>query len=457
MSRGLAPLLAAVTLAVGSYGRAEAASAGPAAVAPPVVIVVFDALRADHLGLYGYRARPTSPTFDRLAGESIVLDDARAAAPYTLASVATLLTGRPPDEHTLTTFERALPRDVPTLPHALASSGYRSLVASRSGILHGFALEDSFELELVDPQLTEDPRAFRSRWKEGIGTLAAGPQPWFAYLHFFPPHAPYRPPKAFTVPFVLPNVEGVSGSIAFLRALDSGATKLGAAALDALVARYDANIRYADHELADLLDHLGKLGVLERAWLVVTSDHGEAFGEHGRFEHNSTVYEEMVKVPLLVRPPGGAQRATRIGEPVGLVDLAPTVLAWAGQPVPAEMAGRPLPLAPGARYAARPRPITLRSASPPVRFGITDGDWKYVRPLDDSAASSIASEELYDLAADPRERTNLAGTRGDVLARFRESAAQELARQRAHAAAPRTLEAMPSETGDALRALGYVQ
>ncbi len=424
------------------------------APAPPVVIVVFDALRADHLGCYGYRARPTSPTFDRLAKESIVFDAARAAAPYTLASVATLLTGRPPEEHTLTSFERALPVEVATLPKLLADARYRSMVASRSGILHGFGLEDAFELRFVDPVLTEDLRTYRERWKDAIGSLATDGQPWFAYLHFFPPHAPYRPPKAFTVPFAIPNVAGVSGSVAFLQALDRGEARLDAAGLDALLARYDANVRYADHELADLLDHLEKLGVLDHAWLVVTSDHGEAFGEHGRFEHNSTVYDEMLRVPLLVRPPGGARAGARIGESVGLVDLAPTVLSWANRAVPDAMAGRSLPLAPGARYAARARPVTFRSASPPERFGVTDGDWKYVRLL---ASADEAAEELYDLHADPHERTNLATARGDVRNRFRVLAETELGRQRASAARQRALDAMPAATNDALRALGYVQ
>ncbi len=421
---------------------------------PPVVIVVFDALRADHLGCYGYRARPTSPNFDRLAQESIVFEAARAAAPYTLASVATLLTGRPPDEHTLTSFERALPVEVATLPQLLTDARYRSLVASRSGILHGFGIEAAFELRFVDPALTEDLRTFRKRWKDAIGSLAASNEPWFAYLHFFPPHAPYRPPKAFVVPFAIPNVAGVSGSIKLLQALDRGEARLDAAGLDALLARYDANVRYADHELADLLGHLGTLGVLDHAWLVVTSDHGEAFGEHGRFEHNSTIYDEMLRVPLLVRPPGGTQAGARIREPVGLVDLAPTVLAWANRTPPDAMSGRPLPLAAHARFAARARPLAFRSASPPERFGITDGGWKYIRSL---ASADDAAEELYDLNADPHERANLATTRSEVRDRFRVLAEAELGRQRASAAPQRMLDAMPAETSDALRALGYVQ
>ena len=433
---------------------AGGAAAEPPAVPPPVVIVVFDALRADHLGAYGYRVRPTSPAFDQLARESVLFTTVRAPAPYTLASVATMLTGRTPGEHTLTTFERALPAEVPTLPRLLAPAGYRAMVASRSGILHGFGLENDFELRFVDPKLTDDVRAFRRAWKDALANLSSGGRPWLAYLHFFPPHAPYRPPKGFQVPFAVPDVAGVSGAVAFLQSLDRGEIRLGGDARDALLARYDANIRYADHELADLLGHLRELEILDRAWLVVTSDHGEAFGEHGRFEHNSTVYDEMLRVPLLVRPPGGLGKQTRVEEPVGLVDLAPTVLSWASQPVPVTFAGRMWPLSERARYAARARLVSARSASAPEWFAITDGDWKYLRPL---AWAPGGPEELYDLAADPRERSNRAATRTDQLVRLREAADRELAREQEQAAAPQPVQAIPADTADALRALGYVQ
>ncbi len=455
--RGVAALLAALAVSAATLLGWDAGGAGaaePPAAPPPVVIVVFDALRPDHLGAYGYRARATSPAFDRLARESILFSTARAAAPYTLASVATLLTGRPPDEHNLTTFERTLPPEVATLPRLLAPAGYRSVVASRSGILSGFGIENDFELRFVDPKLTDDVRAFRRAWKDAVGTLSGGGRPWFAYLHFFPPHAPYRPPKGFAVPFAVPDVPGVSGAVAFLQSLDRGETKLDAAAREALLARYDANVRYADHELDDLLAHLRERKVLDTAWLVVTSDHGEAFGEHGRYEHNSTVYDEMLRVPLLVRPPDGLAKGTRVEEPVGLVDVAPTVLAWAAQPVPEALAGRGLPLSESARYAARTRLVTARSASPPEWFAITDGDWKYVRPL---AWAPGGAEELYDLTEDAGERTNLAGARPGELARLRAAADRELALQRERAATARALSTMPADTADALRALGYVQ
>ncbi|MBK7977675.1 MAG: sulfatase [Deltaproteobacteria bacterium] len=452
---GLLALGAALSAAARAEGTTPAAHAAETpATTPSVVIVVFDALRPDHLGAYGYRTRPTSPTFDRLAEESVLFATARSSAPYTLASVATILTGRPPDEHTLTTFERALPAEVPTLPRLLAPAGYRSVVASRSGILRGFGIEDDFELRFVDPKLTGDARAFRRAWKEALTTLASGERPWLAYLHFFPPHAPYRPPKGFALPFELPSAAGVSGAVAFLQSLDRGEVKLDDAGREALLARYDANIRVADHELDDLLAYLRGLEVLERVWLVVTSDHGEAFGEHGRFEHNSTVYDEMVRVPLLVRPPGGLAKGIRVEEPVGLVDLAPTVLTWASQPVPTTFAGRMWPLSERARYAARTRPVTVRSASPPEWFAITDGDWKYMRPL---AWARGGPEQLYDVTSDPRERNDVAASRPDLLGRMRTAADRELALQREHAATTRPLSAMPADTADALRALGYVQ
>ena len=246
----------------------------------------------------------------------------------------------------------------------------------------------------------------------------------------------------------------MSGAVAFLQSLDRGEARLDGEARDALLARYDANVRYADHELADLLAHLRGLGVLDRAWLIVTSDHGEAFGEHGRFEHNSTVYDEMLRVPLLVRPPDGLAKGIRVEEPVGLVDLAPTVLSWTGQPIPATFAGRMWPLSERAPYAARARLVSARSASAPEWFAITDGDWKYLRPL---ASAPGGREELYDLAADPRERTNLAATRTDSLGRLREAADRELACEREQAATPRPLRVIPADTADALRALGYVQ
>src|SRR5262249_20594450 len=146
--------------------------------------------------------------------------------------------------------------------------------------------------------------------------------------------------------------------------------------------------------------------------------------------HNSTVYDEMLRVPLLVRPPRGLRGPQRIAEPVGLVDLAPSISTWASVPLPAELAGRPLPVATVFHAGDRARPLTARSASSPERFAIVDRDWKYVRALADDGSS----DELYDLATDPGEHANRVSQDTDRLLALRAAAQREIDLQRAHAA-----------------------
>ena len=428
---------------------APVAAAGDArAERPSIVLVILDSLRSDRLGVYGHD-RPTSPRIDAFARESVLFERCYAPAPYTISSVTSLLTGLPPDTHGMTTWEGRLPEAHRVLPEVLGEAGYRSLVATRSGVFRGFGLEEEFDVQVIDLDLAKNTKIFRRTWREALRAEAERPEPVFAYFHFLPPHAPYEPPPEMPIPFPMPDLTGVSGQPHFLRALDHGRVYLTPAQRDAVLALYDANIVYADILFGLLLDALDEVG-LGDAWVILTSDHGEAFGEHGRWEHNSTVYEEMIRVPLIVRPPGGVSPGRRSGSWSSLLDLYPSILGWAGLDVAPDLPGRALHLE--ARSDLEPpRVHTSRTDAGANRWAIIHEGFKYIGPVQEPGL-----EELYDLLRDPEERDNLIHKRPDLRRRYRRDAARQRKEHESRIIAVVERGEMDAATEANLRALGYL-
>ncbi len=449
----------AVLLALAAAAGAAAACApggGPAPGAPNLVLVVADTLRADRLGAYGY-GRGTSPSFDRLAAEAALFEQARAQAPCTFPSVNSLLTSRPAWAFSGRPAGRlGIPDALPSLAVHLRRAGYRTAAVSASPVVRaqpgainregGFGR--GFDL-FLDGCTWRDGRCVGRRAETLLGLL---PEPFFLYLHYLDPHDPYAPPplpgrRRFAGP-PPPDPAAAAGDPrpAAARLYATGDAALTPAALAHLEDLYDEEVAWLDARLADLLAALDRRALLDRTLLVVTADHGESFLDHGHLRHCRSLYDDELRVPLLVRPPGGTP-ARRIPDPVALLDVAPTILDYAGLHPPA-LAGRTL--RPWLESTGRPTlPVT---SSAGTARALVVGRWKLIHDLD------TGQSLLYDLRADPGETRDLAPTHPEIRTRLLtllDRHLREVEGEGLTATTPRLDQSR--ELHDQLRALGYLQ
>jgi arylsulfatase A-like enzyme len=303
---------------------------------PNVIVVLIDTLRADHLGCYGY-GKETSPAIDAFAKDASLFERAFAQSSWTKPSVASLLTGLLPRSHTANRREDALPGEALTLAERLGALGYRTAgfvtntnVAAEFGFAQGF---ETYEL-LLDA----DERLGYARAEVLVDRALAlleerGEEPFFLYLHFTDPHDPYT----FT-----PGGKESVGSTDFMEALEAGEIPSDARTREKLLELYDEKIRYLDRELGRLFDDLRKMELYRDSLIVLVSDHGEEFEEHGWWRHGKTLYQEQLHIPFLVKWPEGAAAGRRLQNAVQQVDLVPTVLDFLGEPLPRDLPGRSL-------------------------------------------------------------------------------------------------------------------
>lgn len=335
----------------------------PAGDRPNLVIVSIDTLRADRVGAYGH-ARPTTPRIDQLAAEGVLFENAFSHAPTTAPSHMTLFTGLYPEAHRVRNMfngekrlsDRWLGPGIPTLAGILRDAGYTTVARTAGGNLggtSGFARGfDSF-VGISGRDVTDE---FRAASQE-LSRLAGEFEPFFLFVHTYEVHAPYLPPKRYRDQFVDPDyrgrIIGDSGKLARVskggytqrhRAFWDRVDRESPADMNHLLDLYDAGVRYTDDALGMLLDRIDASGVGDRTIVVVLSDHGEEFGEHGGFEHQA-LWRELLQVPLVMRVPeairtGWSER--RVSEVVGLVDVLPTLLELLSIPAPSHLHGRSL-------------------------------------------------------------------------------------------------------------------
>lgn len=381
-------------------------TAGCGEPAPPpvrgIVLISIDTLRADHLGAYGYH-RDTSPFLDRLAARGVLFERAVAHYPNTLTSHMSLLTGLYPAEHGVFPPDGVLSPSIPTLPELLAAAGWRTAGFVEDGYVNG---EYGFE------------RGF-SRWHDEVGrylptqveqTIERGvsflrevaetgeAEPFFLFLHTYAVHDPYDPPA----PFASRYWQGPRPAGAFhpvgpeLLAFNRRQGELPEAAREWLVARYDGSIRYADSVLAGFFAQLERLGLTDEVAVVVTSDHGEEFLEHGRLAHTQ-VYDETLHVPLLVIHPGFEPR--RVPTLVQGIDLFPTLLELAGVGVPEHASGRSL--VPDLRGRAAPRRARAYAETDQgrVRTLYRQAEGELLQLVDARLAATFPRRARFDLPA----------------------------------------------------------
>jgi arylsulfatase A-like enzyme len=414
---------------------------GPARRA--LVWISQDTVRADHLGAYRY-ARATSPAFDRFAAQAILFERAHAPASWTLPSLASQILSRYPSFHgAVLRGLGADPRHA-TLFERLADAGFTVLgvtgnlfVSPERNLADGF---DVFRYSgLRADALTRHARGLLD--ESGGGDVAL-------FVHYMDPHFSYDPPPPFDTAFDTGYRGPIDGKN-FRQARTS-------AEVEHVKALYDGELLFTDQQIDALLQDIGRRGLLERAVVAYTADHGEEFKEHGAWGHADTLYEELLHVPFALRVPGVPPR--RLPEKVCLVDLAPTVLDLFGLPVPASFQGRSL--APLIRGGKLPEQLTYAETSQThdrnQKVAVREGRLKYVMnvPRGREAEPRILREELFDLDNDPAERASLAAE-GD-RERLRRYALAYLARARAQATEPVAVSLSPTVL-ERLRALGYVQ
>ena len=366
---------------------------------PDIVVVVLDAARADHFGVYGYE-RDTTPRIDALAAESLVFRHAFATASYTVASMPTMLTGLSFIDHGMFWREHVLADGIDTLAEHLRTAGYRTVCLSANpnhAVARGLGQGCDEFVEFwrrAAPPRSLDPYRVSSRGRQELE--AGSDEPLFLLLHYVPPHEPYTPADGFDIFGDDAYAGDYDGSRDTILDIDTGRLRPTAADLAEIVSLYDGNLLTGDDAVGQVLDALRAGDRWDDTVVLVVSDHGEAFQEHGRMSHNTTVYDEMIRVPFVLRlPRGEVPDGVDTDGLVSLEDVVPTLLRVAGVSEAVTSSGVDLL---GERDAPRRRAIVARTAANPATYAYRTGGWKLI--------TGGGPSELYDLVSDPAEAEN---------------------------------------------------
>ena len=418
----------------------------------PIVLISVDCLRPDHMRLYGYW-RDTTPNLDAFAQDSIVFETASAASSWTLPSHMSMLTGLTPSFHAVSR-ERKLATSIPYLPQILSKAGYEI-----DGIVSGAYLSPSFGFE----RGFHNYRVLTDRAQQvvdaALGLLQRTEgRDFFLFVHLFDPHWRYLPPEDFVERFGPrpPQLE------ALLNKVIERQPPSGPEDIEHLKTLYDGEIAYVDRELGRLLDWLRVQGLYQDSLIIVTSDHGEAFYEHGYWQHSETLYEEMTRVPLIVKLPGNSGHRG-VETPVSHVDIFATILQAAGLPPPPSQ-GRSLTGRTGASDDSKTISEVIWWADEDTRkiVSLRSQHLKYIASFeataqDDLTIHKMLREELYDLSADAEERNNLETSRYMTAFRGELDALLDQARKFRADQEKGGPVVIDDEVRERLRALGYMQ
>ncbi|MBI3544091.1 MAG: sulfatase [Deltaproteobacteria bacterium] len=405
---------------------------GAAAKKPNVILISIDTLAADHMSLHGY-FRETTPFLTQLARENVMFDTCFSQAAYTLASHYSMFTGLYVDTHKVTwrLEEPALAPRHKTLTERLKAAGYRTvwigttsdpMLSLKRGLGRGFDTIHDARLEMG---------AGLKKVKKLLKTLP-GNKPFFLFLHTFMVHDPYRPIPPYDRIFdpgfprriettesallklhpPLTRKEGPQARTQRVRDNFMGQFDLSKQAdHDHLVALYDGGIRTADDAMREIFETFRKLGIYDDSLVVVTSDHGETFGQHGYFLHATPTHEET-HVPLIMKIPGA--RPARVSQMALSIDIVPTILDSLGLPPDADSRLEGQSLLPALQGKAIPRDEYFFSHGLEGMDAVWDSRWKLTH-----AHPSVRTIRLYDLKADPLEHNDLAERRLGVVTKLK--------------------------------------
>ena len=392
-----------------------------------VLIIGVDTLCPDHLGCYGY-GRGTSPEIDALASRGVLFENVISHSPWTLPSFATVFTSLYPTQHGASALNSQLRTDHPTLAMMLLKRGYSTAAIINAPFLRPeFKLDRGFEFYDYKPP-------FADRLADGTTTDALAwidghmGEPFFMFVHYFDPHLPYRPPPPYDTRFYPDYAGDLTASFDLnlfprARATNFETMKsLTAEDWDYIRALYDGEIAFTDRAVGRLIAGLDERGLTDNTLIVFLSDHGEEFFEHQGFEHGHTLYDELIKVPLIVSLPGRVPERARVTEHARLVDIAPTILDFLGIDCADHLEGVSLkPMIDGGETCGGGRGLL------PAGIGFSESmlygtERKCVVAYPWKCIYDIVSGEhlLFNLNADPDENENLADTNPEALGAVRE-------------------------------------
>jgi arylsulfatase A-like enzyme len=385
-----------------------------------VLLIGIDTLRPDHLSCYGYD-KPTSPNLDKLAQEGVLFENVLSPSPWTLPSFATVVTSLYPTQHGANAFGARIKTTFPSLPMMLLKQGYTTAAFVNAPYLYpGCGMSRGFELYDVMPGGLD--RSAAGTTADALKWLDSNSgRPFFLFVHYFDPHYPYEPPAAYRGRFG-PGEPGPGGPVPEKtfgadilmesrqdRSIDlAKVTEQQWAYVNGL---YDGEIAFTDQAVGELIKGLDDRGLRDRTLIVVLSDHGEEFAEHGGFEHGHTLYSELLRVPLIVSLPGAIPGNGRVARQVRLVDVMPTVLDLLGYRPTTHVEGVSLrPLMEGrtelkaSNTALLPPDAAYAGA---VLYGyekkcVTLYPWKLIREV------KSGKKQLFNLKTDPGETHDLA-------------------------------------------------
>jgi len=455
-SGGAGPLAIAAALCLVATG-ALALSTSVCRIArkpqgPNVVVVSIDTLRADHLSCYGYH-RPTTPRIDGLAAEGVRFDRAITPSPWTLPAHISLLTSLTPSAHKVTQVNNILSGSVILLQEKFAEAGYRTFgVVSNFLLSPVYGYDAGFEeysfLPMADAHhVVEKAREFLGRH---------GREPFFLFVHLFDPHWPYRVSRENRV-FGDPDSPYAERRWKNMYSFVADAMNMPEDRFRYYVDQYDNEIRFADDRIGRLFDELKSMGILDRTAVFVTADHGEEWKEHGFIGHSINLWEEVTRVPLVIRMPGAFEGGRMETEPASILDVYPTACDLAGIDVDEKIMGRSL-------TAADPDASSLMlsetAVGGPRHYAIWSGNLKYHSESEVKYGDFRFNRSplLFDLAADPGEVRDLLLEDPSAAQPLRKALESYISLMQAESIGGSSEKfEMDPEMRDRLRSLGYLQ
>ena len=459
---------------------------------PNILLYVVCTLRPDHTSLYGY-AKETTPFLRKLGASAVVFDDAQAQAPWTKPSVASLMTSLPAFAHGIANDTDTIPTGAATMAELLRGEGYMtaSIIANpfagrTSGLDRGF----DYIMEYPVVQRHRSDAADRGTDSAAINRAIVPwlerhrDEPYFLYVQSTDPHAPYRPPTGFESKFSNPaETDQFNRDYAKLRdvrAYGGGATvtqaEMRAKGINPTVymrraiERYDGEIAHNDSSIESLLGKLGELGTVDNTLIIIASDHGEEFWEHGFGAHGHSLYSELVHCVLLLWNPRLFPLPRRVGEPVQLIDVLPTVLELVGAKAPPAAQGQSLaPLLKGLPFRRNGAVIATKLALPRAKprggvpenltdsFTRIDKDWKLIY-RSQAGRARLKEVELYDRRTDRADGDDIAARHPDVVGRLKAEMIQWIDAQAEvrKQLGPGGKSTLDRDTLERLRSLGYL-
>ena len=436
-----------------------------------VFILLLDSLRADHVEPYGPESTQT-PAMARLAEQGVTFLGARSNASWTRPAVASLLTSRSPSAHGVQEMEQRLPRKIPFLPQILRKRGYRTVgvtanavVSPSFGFARGFQqMHRHFILVKSDawPKKHPTPES-RARfvWDRYLAATVRrdAKRPFFAYVHEIDPHSPYEPEAPYDALHGAPYPGNITLDLATIGRIRDDPAWADPVDIRHLNAQYRGEVSFMDRYVGWLVDRLDEVELAKPTLFILVSDHGEEFMEHRAVGHAHTVYEELLRIPLILRMPGVLPAGLRLDVGAQLIDLAPTILDLIGEPIPDWMEGRSL--LPNIETPDREIPVrpAFASSNGPRHTTVRLGRWKLIRDEPEDPKTPH-SHQLFDLESDPEETFDLWTQElvvGQALRQLLEAKIAEDAAARTGPAERVEQQDLDEDVLEGLRALGYME